>query len=327
MERDLECALDRVFLEQEALVRLAESVPTPFYLYDGAGTSRTVEGTAAWVGLNHCPSDGVAQLLFHAGCGLICSDVADLKRVEALGFRGRRILFAPMVPRRDALELAVALEVTLGIDNPGVVDCLLEWQMFPSHLQLRYNPCGKLSIDGRVRAKLSRSKLGMRKEDLLQTAKKLKNTPISTWSLGAELGTFLSDVQYYASILQLLWELKPEVEQAGHCLVTGCYLGDAMTDCGMDALQEIRDILLRKAEKLEIPSDFSVEYGLSRPALESHCILVSKVLAMKELERPVVILDAVRGDLPPVSKGTDVYVSLAGDISTLGRVFYTIVGQ
>lgn len=337
MERDEQCQQDQVFVDQEQLKRLAQEIATPFYLYDKEGLSRTLEqakeclswndNNTIWMNIHCCPSDATVEFLFQRGCGVICSDAGDLARVKRLGLRGRRVLYGPMVPRRNELELVVALEATLAIDSLAMADFLVESGLVPHQLQLRYNPGGKLMAGSRTMAKPSRSKLGMDKATLLQAVRRLKKVPTSIWSLGMEIGTFIGDGQYYSVVLKELWSIKAEVEQMGRLPITDCYLGDALGEGERLTAQNVGATTANMVETLGIPKDVSIGYGLSRLLLAEHCILISKILLTKELQRPMLILDAVRADVPAVVQSLDIYISLVGNMETAGRKFYTVVGQ
>lgn len=328
VERDLIWKQDLVFVEQEKLVALAKDWPTPFYLYDQAGIGRTYGAIATafqwspnsciWVTVEKMPCPSVLKLVFSLGCGLICGNLQELNLVASLGLAGWRVVYAPMYPCREGLEQIVRLQGTLAVDNLAVGQFALEAGLMPPHIQLRYNPGGLLRKGSRVVAKPGRSKLGMAKGDLLWMAKEI--TPNTTVSLGAELGASVGDVQCYPAILQALWDVKDAVEDACHRAVTRFYLGDG------DAVElaALGLALETKAKDLQIPE--AVDLSLGALLLAPNGLLISKILAVKALQRKILILDATRGAVATIGQGSQPYVSLAGNCATEGREFYGVMG-
>lgn len=335
-ERDLIWEQDLTFVEQSRLVELSQTLPIPFYLYDGDGISRTLEEISAafawlehqttWVAVRRTACDEVLTLLFAKGCGLICINRTELERVERLGFSGEKILYAPLLPDRKGLEKLVQLGGTLAIDNPSVSRFALENELIPPHIQLRYNPGGKLLYRGRVVSKPGRTFLGMSKQDLLQVAKAWKNTPISTVTLGGEMDAYITDLQYYGVITRELWSIKSEIEAVLCHGIRGFYLGDTMGEGERLTLSGLGVKTRKILGESEIPADFPLGMGLSRMILAPHGILISKILATKELQRKILILDVTRSALG-LNQGQDVYVSLVGDASTIGRQFCSVIGH
>ncbi len=334
-ERDLIWEQDLTFVEQSRLAALSQSLPTPFYLYDEAGISRTLAEISAgfqwcanhttWVAVRRTACDPVLQLLYTQGCGLICVDLAELERVERLGLSGEKILYAPLLPDQKGLEKIVQLSGTLAIDNCMVSQIALEKGLIPPHIQFRYNPGNRIFYRGRVVSKPGRTYLGMPKQELLQTAKTWKNAPISTVTLGGEMDAYITDLNYYGVIARELWTIKSEIEGALGREISGFYLGDAMGEGERVNPLSLGDKTQKIIEEGEISTDFPLGMGLSRLVLAPHGILIAKILGIKELERKVLILDVTR-DALGLNQGQDVYVSLVGDASTIGRQFYSIIG-
>ena len=83
---------------------LAQSYPTPFYLYDAAGIRRCVKALQAafswnkgfreYFAVKATPTPAILSLLRDLGCGMDCASETELMLCEKLGITGDSIMFS-----------------------------------------------------------------------------------------------------------------------------------------------------------------------------------------------------------------------------------------
>ena len=238
---------DETFLPQETLKEIADSLPTPFYLYDEHGIRKQVQRffqAFHWVPeyrqffpVSLAPLPGLLKILREEGCGVCCSSLAELLMAERCGFSGVQILYTPFFPDAQACEKMRDLKAGLVLDNMASADFVLLNGYLPDRVSLRYHP-SEYSPGSHTRVNLSRMLLGMPKNELLNLAKVLQDAGVQQLGLSIQLTKQCSDRKLYATAADLLLNLAKELRQIG-VEVSFCDLGGGI---GLGFLPEERDL-------------------------------------------------------------------------------------
>ena len=332
---------DETFLPQETLKEIADSLPTPFYLYDEHGIRKQVQRffqAFHWVPeyrqffpVSLAPLPGLLKILREEGSGVCCSSLAELLMAERCGFSGVQILYTPFFPDAQACEKMRDLKAGLVLDNMASADFVLLNGYLPDRVSLRYHP-SEYSPGSHTRVNLSRMLLGMPKNELLNLAKVLQDAGVQQLGLSIQLTKQCSDRKLYATAADLLLNLAKELRQIG-VEVSFCDLGGGI---GLGFLPEERDLdPVDVSSSLEAYLDEKVPEWFRKMALWSSAgrsitgasgIFVARVLATKQAVRGLMIVDASVTQFPRVLRGSYHHVSVVGKLDTQGRSMYDIVG-
>ena len=109
----------QTFVTREQIETITKTWPTPFHLYDEKGIRKNVQelrdafswnpGYREYFAVKANPNPFLIKILQEYGCGTDCSSMTELMLSEALGFRGRQIMFSsndtPVEEFRKADEL------------------------------------------------------------------------------------------------------------------------------------------------------------------------------------------------------------------------------
>lgn len=113
------------------LQELAETYPTPFYVYDAHGIVDTYRGMAAGFGdasfrqhfaVKALPNPAVLELLVGEGSGLDCSSVVELRLAELAGAAGPEIVFTSSNTTAAEYGCARATGALVTFDDRAIFD-------------------------------------------------------------------------------------------------------------------------------------------------------------------------------------------------------------
>ncbi len=336
MERNLEYGRDVTFVPQPQLVALTQRLPTPFYLYDQVGISRTYKelmdefssfpGYGNDVAIRHNPNPHVIALLHRLGCGLICATEAELELVKGLGISGERVIFWPMYPQCKPLQTLCDLGGTLVVDSPSVGLFAWESNLVPPHVTLCCNTVHNLKNGATTVARPERSKLGMGQSDLALVAKRLAKSGAKTLGLCAQLHHYITSAHYHGAVLEYLWSVKKQLEQTARVQVDYLHLGGGLAGRDQVDFIALRQGIADVAKQIGMDEGFPIRTELSRSLLEAHGVFVTKIVAVKESLRRFLVVDGSVATLP-IAPGSNLHhLSIADDYTTANRAFFDVVG-
>ena len=117
----------RPFVTKEQLEQIAETYPTPFYLYDEKGireNARKLKDAFAWnkgfkeyFAVKATPNPFILNILKEMGCGTDCSSKTELLMSDACGFTGHEIMFSSNDTPQEEFELAGELGAIINLDD------------------------------------------------------------------------------------------------------------------------------------------------------------------------------------------------------------------
>ena len=144
------------FITLEKAREIAQSVPTPFHLYDEEGIrarARQINEAFAWnpgfreyFAVKATPNPYLLKILQEEGCGVDCSSYTELVLSRACGFAGHDIMFSSNdTPAQDMFE-AARLGALINLDDLTMVDFLEQVAQVPETVFCRYNPGGVFAL-------------------------------------------------------------------------------------------------------------------------------------------------------------------------------------
>ncbi len=285
-----------LFVPAQTLRLAAKQYGTPFYVYDEAGLRRnTAQALAAfsWNGgfslyfpVRWNRNAEVLRILRESGCGAECSDRAELALAERCGFSGGALRYAPRRVDAAGEQLAARLGAEVVLDDPA-----LRPGFVPQRVVLRVWPGERLCWHGRTVAQCGKSKFGMTKREAFYLADYYlaQGTEVGFGLWLAESGC---DAGLYPAEARLLLDWMREFYEITGKQLACCDLGagPGVSGCGEAPETELSQIgaLVREAAgQSGIP--FSAAPGAWLAGRAG--MLVTRVLTVKERERPHVVLD------------------------------------
>ena len=179
--------LKKLPITEHRLYKIAEEYGTPFYIYDQKGIEDNINNfkkSFSWCSnfykyfaVKATPNPWILKLLHNMGIGADCSSMAELILAEAVGLKGKEIVFSSNNTADEEFIKANSLGAIINLDDISMFEDLERLKIIPEKISFRYNPGNKVSIGNNFIGKPEDAKYGMTKEQLLesvQIAKKLK---------------------------------------------------------------------------------------------------------------------------------------------------------
>ena len=208
-------AMPNFSLPDDVFVRAADTVPTPFHLYDEAGIRsaiRDVKEAFAWApafreyfAVKALPNPRVLEIFRSENCGLDCSSLCELILAQRGGFSGKEIMFSANAMPPDEYTLAREMGAVINLDDLTDIDTLLSHGGVPEEICLRFNPGGDLRGGSAIMGQPGESKYGMTRPQLSQALGRLKALGAKRFGLHALLASNSIDREYYPTLARLLF--------------------------------------------------------------------------------------------------------------------------
>ena len=116
--------MNKISPSLQAMKRIAQSVPTPFHLYDRGALIRRAQGlnqAFAWnpayreyFAVKATPNPYLLEILKAQGCGVDCASLTELMLARAVGFQGEQIMFSSNETPAEEFRLARELSLLPG---------------------------------------------------------------------------------------------------------------------------------------------------------------------------------------------------------------------
>lgn len=158
------------------------------------------------------PNPVILEILKEEGCGVDCSSHTELMLAEALGFKGREIMFSSNVTPHEDYVYANRLGGIINLDDFSDIDLLSSLMELPDTLCLRYNPGGSFSIHNDIMDKPGDAKYGMTKAQLIEGIKILARRGVKHFGIHAFLASNTGTNEYYPTLAGILFELALEIK-------------------------------------------------------------------------------------------------------------------
>ena len=303
----------QLMAEDMAIVDIAASVGTPFYVYSSATLLRhfklfdyALEGTEHLVcfAMKSCSNLAVLKLLGDAGAGMDVVSIGEYLRAKAAGIPGERIVFSGIGKTRE--EMRIALEGGIrqfNVESEPEMEALSAVAVslgLVAPITVRVNP----DVDAKTHAKIStgkkEDKFGIpisRARDVYAMAAALPGLKVI--GIDVHIGSQLTELEPFRLAYRKVAELTETLRADGHeisRLDLGGGLGIPYARDNNAPPIPMEYGALIKEEVGHLGCEIEIEPG--RLISGNAGILVSDVIYVKEGEgRTFLILDAAMNDL------------------------------
>ncbi|WP_416182354.1 diaminopimelate decarboxylase family protein [Acidaminococcus timonensis] len=210
------------FVTKEQVEKIAETYPTPFYVYDEKGIRETVrsiykafawnKGYKEYFAVKATPLPGILDIMREEGCGTDCSSYPELLLSDVCGFKGHDIMFSSNdTPVKDMQE-AYKLGAIINLDDFTMIDFLEQVAAIPETICCRYNPGGLFALGNDIMDNPGDSKYGMTKDQLREAFKILKKKGVKHFGIHAFLASNTVSNAYYPELARQLFHLAVEMK-------------------------------------------------------------------------------------------------------------------
>lgn len=190
-----------------AIMEVAESRATPFYLYDEdairARCQRMAKAFSWCTGFRNffavkaTPNPHILQVLLDEGMGADCSSLAELVLAKAAGFVGEQVMFTSNNTPIAEYCTAVEMGAVLNLDDVRHIEFVAESRTLPDLVSFRYNP-GPLRKGNQIIGCPAEAKFGSTEEQLLAGYRKLREMGVTRFGIHTRMSltlTFLLRLQ------------------------------------------------------------------------------------------------------------------------------------
>jgi diaminopimelate decarboxylase len=189
---------------------------TPFHLYDEKGIRENAiklnnafgwnKGFKEYFAVKATPNPVIMKILKDEGCGVDCSSMTELMLAEAVGFRGREIMFSSNATPASEFIYAKKLGAIINLDDFTHIEFLEKHAGIPETICLRYNPGGDFVISSQIMDTPGEAKYGLTKQQLLEAFLKLRELHVKEFGLHAFLASNTLTNEHYPALAKLLFE-------------------------------------------------------------------------------------------------------------------------
>lgn len=140
----------RLPVDHTRMLELADTYPTPFYLYDEKAIRENaraftrafswVDGFRNYFAVKACPNPAILSLLREEGFGADCSSLPELVLAEQSGITGERIMFSSNDTPDEEFRVARKMGAVVNLDDITHIDVLDQTAGMPELISFRYNP-------------------------------------------------------------------------------------------------------------------------------------------------------------------------------------------
>ena len=339
-------------LGRDALEKVAETFPTPFYLYDEKGiieNVRRIKGAfSAFPGYKQhfavkgLPNPVILKLLAEEGFGADCSSHAELLLAEMAGIQGEDIMFTSNETPAHEYQLARKLGAVINLDDFSHIE-FLEKSIgpgLPELMSLRYNP-GPLKEGNAIIGKPEEAKYGLTREQIINGFALLKEKSAGTsfprrFALHTMVASNELSIPYHVETARVLFELAVEILNKTGVRLEFVNLGGGV-GIPYRPEQEAVDYNVLAAGIQKAYDEIIVPGGLAPLGIRTEWArvvtgpygwLVARAVHSKAIYRNYIGLDACMADLMrPALYGAYHHISIPGKENAPLTEIYDVVGS
>jgi len=335
------------FLNLEKARQIAQSIPTPFHIYDEAGiraNARALKAAFIWnpgfreyFAVKATPNPYIIQVLHEEGCGCDCASYAELLLAKAVGVTGHDIMFSSNVTPEQDMRKACELGAYINLDDATHVEFLerITEGNVPETVCLRYNPGGAFALGNDIMDMPGDAKYGMTEEQMVSSVKRLMELGTKHFGIHAFLASNTTTNAYYPTLAGKLFRLAVRLHEA-----TGAHIAfiNLSGGVGVDYRPEqpkcdiaaIGEGVRQEYEKILTPQgmdDVAIFAELGRLMLAPYGHLIATVLHHKHIYREYVGLDACAANLMrPAMYGSYHHITVLGKEDHPADHVYDVTG-
>lgn len=334
------------FVTKEQIEKIAETYPTPFYIYDEKGireNARKLKQAFSWnkgfreyFAVKATPNPQILKILQEEGCGTDCSSLTELMMSDKCGFKNNDIMFSSNDTPAEEFKLAKELNATINLDDITHIDFLREVAGIPKRISCRYNPGGTFSLGTDIMDNPGDSKYGLTRKQLTEAFLKLKSLGVEEFGMHSFLASNTVSNEYYPTLAKILFKVAVELKQE-----TGVHIGFINLSGGVGIPytpdKEPNDILVigegvRKAyEEILVPAgmgDVEIYTELGRFMLGPYGLLVTKAIHEKHIYKEYIGVDASAVNLMrPAMYGAYHHITVLGKEDAPLDSIYDVTGS
>ena len=327
--------------------KIAETYPTPFYLYDEQGIRENArrlyqafswnKGFKEYFAVKATPNPAILRILREEGCGTDCSSITELQMSDACGFAGQEIMFSSNDTPEEEYRFAEKLGAIINLDDFSNIAELEETLgHFPETMCLRFNPGGYFTIANTIMDNPQDAKYGMTEKQILEGYRILKAKGVRHFGIHAFLASNTVTNEYYPTLARQLFELAVRIKT--ECGVSLDFVNlSGGVGIAYKPDQEPNDILAigegvhRVFDEVLVPNGLGhirIFTELGRFMLAPYGALVTKVIHFKETYKHYAGVDACAVNLMrPAMYGAYHHITVLGKETAPCTETYDVVGS
>ncbi len=201
----------------EAFVRkVAETYPTPFYLYDEAGirqSCRDLNSAFSWCpgfreyfAVKALPNPWIVKIAKEEGLGADCSSLPELILSERVGLTGEHLMFTSNNTLTHEYQKAISLGAIVNLDDLTHIDYLKETVGLPELLCFRYNP-GSAREGNVIIGKPEEAKYGFTESQLFEGYSRLRDLGVRRFGLHTMVASNELNGDFFVETARMLFDL------------------------------------------------------------------------------------------------------------------------
>ena len=319
------------FVTLGQLREIEKKYPTPFYLYDEKGireNARRLKQAFSWnpgyreyFAVKATPNPYLLEILREEGCGADCSSLTELMLSDAVGLKGKEIMFSSNdTPDADFL-LARKLGATVNLDDFTHIDVLDRLAGIPETISCRYNPGGMFRASNAIMDNPGAAKFGFTREQITEGFRRLRKLGAKNFGLHAFLASNTTGNEYYPALARILFRLAVDLHRETGANITFVNLSGGV-GVAYRPDQQAPDILKIGRQVQKVFEEILVPAGmggvslcteLGRFLLAPYGCLVAKAIREKHTYKEYIGLDACAANLlRPAMYGAYHHITVMG---------------
>ncbi len=204
----------KVPFTRDEILKIKETYPTPFHIYDEQGiieNIRRLKAAFSWADFTEyfavkaCPNPFIMKLLKAEGIGADCSSIAELTLAEELGITGDQIMFTSNDTPDYEYQKAQELGAIINFDDVSHLKYYEEnVGALPELVCFRYNP-GSAKEGNLIIGHPEEAKYGFTQEQLIEGYRYCKERGVKRFGLHTMVASNELDYTYFIETAEILF--------------------------------------------------------------------------------------------------------------------------
>ena len=336
----------RLPMASERLEALAESVGTPFHIYDGDGikdNARNMIDAFSWsdgfinyFAVKALPNISILRLLVSEGFGADCSSLPELRLAAEAGFPPERIMFSSNDTADEEFLESFRMGAIINLDDMTHIDDVIRvCGSLPETLSFRYNP-GRERTGNAIIGNPVEAKYGVTPDQLIGCYERARNLGVRHFLLHTMVASNELDESYIVETARMLFSLVREIHDRTGIRIEQVDLGGGI---GIPYRPEDESISFRSlSERIRaLYQQMIADEGLGPVRISFECgrcitgpygWLVSRVRHIAEKYKDYAGLDATMADLMrPALYGAYHHITILGKEDAPADRMYDVTGS
>ncbi|GHU15313.1 diaminopimelate decarboxylase [Spirochaetia bacterium] len=332
-------------LTKDQLEKIAETRPTPFYLYDEKSIRENARSLLRAFSIfpsykehfavKALPNPFILKILAEEGLGADCSSYTELLLAEMAGMKGEEAMFTSNETPAKEYETAKKMGAEINLDDFSHIEFLEKTAGLPELVSCRYNP-GPLKGGNVIIGKPEEAKYGFTREQIIEGFSLLKKKGVKRFALHTMVASNELNIDYHVETARILFELAREIKDKTGVRLEFVNLGGGVGipyrpeqeaiawDALAKGIKKVYDEIVKPAG-LD-PLGIHTEYG--RPITGPYGWLVARAIHSKDIYRKYIGLDSCMADLMrPALYGAYHHITIPGKENLPLTETYDVVGS